>query len=72
MKTPVLETKRVILRPLAVDDAQNIFDRWTSDDRVSKYVRWCAHSSVEDTKGWLHMSQGSVDSDEAYDWGFCL
>ena len=40
MKTPILETKRVLLRPLVVEDAQNIFDRWTSDDRVSKYVRW--------------------------------
>ena len=72
MKTPILETERVILRPLAVEDAQNIFDRWTSDDRVSKYVRWCTHSSVEDTKGWLQVTQGSMDSDKAYDWGFCL
>ena len=72
MKTPILETKRVILRPMVVEDAQNIFDRWTSDDRVSKYVRWCTHSSVEDTKGWLQMIQGSVESDKVYDWGFCL
>ena len=72
MKTPILETERVILRPLAVEDAQNIFDRWTSDDRVSKYVRWCTHSSVEDTKGWLQVTQGSMDSDKVYDWGFCL
>ena len=72
MKTPILETKRVVLRPLSVEDAQDIYDRWTSDDRVSKYVRWCTHSSVEDTKGWLQMIQGSIDSDKAYDWGFYL
>ena len=60
MKTPVLETKRVILRPLSSEDAQDIYDRWTSDDRVSKYVRWCTHSSVEDTRGWLKMVEENV------------
>lgn len=72
MKTPVLETKRVILRPLSSEDAQDIYDRWTSDDRVSKYVRWCTHSSVEDTRGWLKMVEENVKSDTSYDWGFFL
>jgi len=41
MKTPIIETERMILRPLTVADASDIFERWTSDDRVSRYVRWC-------------------------------
>lgn len=72
MKTPILETNRVILRPLALEDAQDIFERWTSDDRVSKYVRWCTHSTVDETRGWLLMTQESLESDKVYDWGFCL
>ena len=40
MKTPIIETERMILRPLSVMDANDIYERWTSDDRVSKYVRW--------------------------------
>ena len=53
MRTPIIETERMILRPLTVADAEDIYERWTSDDRVSKYVRWCTHSSVNDTIGWL-------------------
>ena len=53
MKTPILETNRMILRPLSINDANDIFERWTSDDRVSKYVRWCTHNSVGDTKAGL-------------------
>ena len=41
MKEPVLETKRFILRPLTVEDAQDVFT-WTSDETVTermiKYV----------------------------------
>ena len=46
MKTPIIETERMILRPLSVMDANDIYERWTSDDRVSKYVRWCTQNSV--------------------------
>ena len=72
MKTPILETERVILRPLSSEYAQEIFDRWTTDDRVSKYVRWCTHSSVEDTKAWLSMEEETNNTDENYDWGFFI
>ncbi len=40
VKTPIIETERMILRPLSITDAKDIYERWTSDDRVSKYVRW--------------------------------
>lgn len=72
MITPVLETERFILRPLSVADAQDIFDKWTTDDRVSKYVRWCTHSSVEDTKQWLLMEEENNRTDKNYGWGFWL
>ena len=30
MKTPIIETERMILRPLSVMDANDIYERWTS------------------------------------------
>ena len=45
-----LETERLILRPLTVNDAEEAFKNWTSDDEVSKYVRWSTHKNVEETK----------------------
>ncbi len=72
MKTPVIETERMILRPLSVADANDIYERWTSDDRVSKYVRWCTHSSVKDTIEWLKVEEKNISSDKIYQWGFTL
>ena len=72
MKTPIIETERMILRPLTLDDANDIYERWTSDDRVSKYVRWCTHTSVNDTIGWLEFETGNILSDKMYQWGFTI
>lgn len=72
MKTPVIETERMILRPLSVSDADDIYERWTSDDRVSKYVRWCTHNSVNDTIEWLKFEEGNIANDKVYQWGFTL
>ncbi len=41
MKTPVLETDRLRLRPLSVKDADEAFKNWTSDRDVA---RLCAGS----------------------------
>lgn len=70
MKTPVLETERLILRPLSLADADVIFTNWTSDPEVAKYTIWNVHQSVEDTKNWLKIAENEIDSDYVYDWGF--
>lgn len=70
MDTPILETERVILRPLSVDDAEIIYARWTSDDRVSKYVRWSTHESAEITRQWLTFVENNNASEVEYQWGF--
>ena len=36
--TERLETKRLILRKLSIDDAENMFKNWASDDEVTKYL----------------------------------
>lgn len=72
MKTPIIETERMILRPMSLSDADDIFERWTSDDRVSKYVRWLTHETVEVTEMWLSYEVEHIDSDNVYQWGFTL
>lgn len=69
MNTPILETERLILRPLTMDDAQTAFDRWTSDKRVAKYMIWTAHKSIDETLGWLKFASETVTCDTKYDWG---
>lgn len=64
-----LETKRLRLRYLTRDDTQTMFDNWTSDPEVPKYMTWNAHESVEVTyalmDGWLP-EYGRPD---CYRWG---
>ena len=45
-----LETKRLILRPFNVKDAEDMFHTWTNDPEVTKYLTWNAHESVETSK----------------------
>ena len=44
-KEPILETERLVLRPLTVDDAEAVFE-WTSDPRVAKYMSYPRHTDI--------------------------
>ncbi len=70
MITPIIETERLLLRPLSIKDAEIIFERWTSDDKVSKYVRWCTHKNISETFEWLSLEEKNIISDKSYQWGF--
>ena len=72
MKTPILETERLILRPLCADDAEDVFQNWTSDADVARFMRWEVHKSVVETRQWLLSDEALIDSDEVYNWGFVL
>lgn len=69
MKTPIIETERLILRPLCLTDAQEVFNNWASDPEVAKFMVWSTHKDVEVTKAWLAELENTIDSD-SYDWGF--
>ncbi len=67
MKTPTLETDRLILRPLATDDADDVFS-WTGDPNVNVYMIYLQHKDAAFTREWL--SKLDHDSDTAYTFGF--
>ena len=45
-----LETKRLILRKLTLQDAGQIYTAWASDPEVTRYLPWNPHESVEVTR----------------------
>ncbi len=66
MKTLVLETSRLLLRPLSVGDAEAAF-LWAGDPRVNRYMIYALHRDIGDTEAWL---SGIDDgSDDRYDFG---
>ena len=70
MRTPSIETERLLLRPLKFEDYQEAYDRWTSDPDVAKFMLYNTHKSTEDTKEWLKTIE--PDSDTAYDFAICV
>ena len=72
MVTPTLETSRVLLRPPEMPDAQTVFNNWTSDPNVAKFMRYNVHTSIDTTIEWLSYAVSKIPCDKAYDWCFIL
>lgn len=66
MNTPTLETKKLILRPFCMEDAQAVFDGWESDPDVAKYMFWTSHNNIEKTKEWLAFEITQIEKDDWY------
>lgn len=67
MYTPILETERLILRPITVEDANAVYE-WASDERVARYMVYPRHENIETTLEWLKTIDHTNDND--YDFGF--
>jgi len=72
MQTPIIETERIILRPLELSFADDMFNNWTSDPEATKYVMFTTQTSVEETKDFVRMVEADHESDNSYNWGFLL
>lgn len=72
MKTPTLETERLILRTFTYDDARDVFECWESDPDVAKYMFWSSHNDIEKTKEWLKFEIGQIEKDEWYRFALVL
>ncbi|MDD6387617.1 MAG: GNAT family N-acetyltransferase [Bacilli bacterium] len=64
-----LETDRLLLRRLTIDDAEDMFNNWASDPEVTKYLTWDHHNSIEITKAILNDWVQKYDNNEFYQWG---
>jgi ribosomal-protein-alanine N-acetyltransferase len=67
-----LETKRLILRPFEYSDAEAMFNNWASDEKVSQYLTWNAHTSIEQTEKILSMWIAQYEKRERINFGIVL
>lgn len=72
MELVTLESERLKLRKIELEEAANVYQTWTNDKEVAKYVRWNVHKNVEETKEWIMMEQENCKKDNYYDWGIEL
>ncbi len=72
MNTPILETKRLILRPFEKEDAEAVFECWESDSDVAKYMFWTSHNDIEKTKEWIKFELGQIEKNDWYRFALVL
>lgn len=70
--TKTIETDRLILRKMSVDDAEAMYKNWASDPEVTKYLTWPPHDSVESTKELLAQWEKEYEKENYYQWGIEL
>lgn len=70
--TKTLETSRLILRKLTLDDTEKLFLN-ASSDKVTRYLSWKAHQSKDDTKnfilGLISNYESHKKDNNYYNWG---
>ncbi|PLR76245.1 GNAT family N-acetyltransferase [Bacillus sp. V3-13] len=65
---PVLETERLVLRKLTLEDLEDIHS-YGSDEEVSKYVTWDTHRSLADTREFLDFVLQQYENKKVAPWG---
>ena len=70
--TKTIETERLILRPLTLDDIDAAFSNWTSDKDVAEFLRWESHKDVNVTKSVFDIWVKSYKEKDFYQWGIVL
>ena len=65
---PELETERLLLRKMRLDDAEAMF-AYASDPEVTRYVLWDTHRSVEDSEEFLRHATEGYERGDYGGWG---
>jgi len=65
---PVLETTRLVLRKMTLDDAGDMFE-YARDPEVAKYVTWDAHRTIDDTLAFLRSVHQRYREGKIASWG---
>ena len=63
-----LETDRLILRRLELNDAEKMFNNWCNDEEVSRFLPWEPHGKIEVTKELLDMWVNDYNNEHTYRW----
>lgn len=70
--TQTLETGRLRLRQVKLEDAEAMYANWCSDAQVTKYLRWKPHTNVEETREIVASWRAQYVQDAFYLWVIAL
>lgn len=70
--TKMIETERLILRKFQRNDIEATYRNWTSDEKVTKFLRWPTHSDSNVTARIVDEWIKGYDQDDFYQWAIVL
>ena len=70
--TVTIETERLVLRRFTPDDAEAGFRNWMSDSRVTEFLRWPTHQSVDVSQRVLAQWIADYAKPDVYQWAIEL
>ncbi len=66
--TVTIETDRIILRKFSADDINAAFYNWTSDEKVTEFLRWPTHKDIGITERVLNDWIAEYKNLNFYQW----
>lgn len=66
---PELETERLLLRKMSLDDAGDVFE-FSKDPEVFKFVGGKVHQTIKDSEEFLKEIFAKYEGQEIIVWGF--
>lgn len=70
--TTLLETPRLSLRRFALGDETPSYKNWTGDDKVTEFLRWQTHGSIDVTRDIINEWIASYSRTDFYQWAVVL
>lgn len=70
--TVTTETNRLILRRFTPQDTMAVFNNWTSDEKITEFLRWPAHKSIDITDRVLNDWIALYENKSFYQWAIVL
>ena len=70
--TKTIETCRLILRKFTVEDAPAAYRNWTSDDKVTEFLRWPTHGDISVTEQVIKEWVSDSEKPDFYQWAIVL
>ena len=70
--TKTIETNRLILRKFTVNDVEAVYKNWTSDDKVTEFLRWPTHTDIAATETVINEWIADSEKKDFYQWAIVL
>jgi ribosomal-protein-alanine N-acetyltransferase len=67
-----LETERLILRRICIEDSVYMFKNWASDDEVTKFLTWPTHTDISVSENVINSWLPLYEKPDYYHWTIIL